>query len=144
MIFGHSSRATKKKALTWIDKKIQNILLGFKERWPLGSRAVWFWWQRRRRGWDDSETWSLDYILAVFILPRLVQFREVKGGYPRGLPGKRWDNILDDMIYGIGYYANQWEASGDDTHKWHWSQIDHKRVDRGLRSFGKYFGHLWW
>jgi hypothetical protein len=35
------------------------------------KRNTKFFWQRCRRGFDDSEAWSLDQSLARVILPRL-------------------------------------------------------------------------
>lgn len=46
----------------------------------LYPRAVWWnikaFFQRRIRGFDDSEVWSLDDTILKFILPRLKRFRE--------------------------------------------------------------------
>lgn len=33
--------------------------------------------QRMERGFDDSETWSLDYTVASFIIPRLERYQEL-------------------------------------------------------------------
>ena len=38
--------------------------------------GVHFFFQRRIRGFDDSELWSLDYTILRFILPRLQRYRE--------------------------------------------------------------------
>ncbi len=90
------------------------------------------WWkvvsffQRRRRGFDDSELWSLDDTILQFILPRLKRFRaKERVGWPgpqaifnidydkyealsdeeqddlsdRSL--EEWDRILDKMIRAI-------------------------------------------
>jgi hypothetical protein len=92
------------------------------------------WWQRRTRGWDDSDTWNLDYTLATMILPRLKRFKELNNGYPHGLTPEKWDEMLDQMIYGM----EQIIENDNET-----KPID-KRALEGLELFGKYFRHLWW
>lgn len=42
-------------------------------------KAVWF---RIRNGWDSSDTWSLQFTISKFILPRLKRFKEVSDGVP--------------------------------------------------------------
>ena len=44
--------------------------------------AIKYWYQRRNRGWDDSETWGLDTTLAFWIVPRLKRLKEVTNGKP--------------------------------------------------------------
>ena len=39
-------------------------------------RPILFWFQRRFRGFDDSETWSLDYTFIKWFYPRLKRFQE--------------------------------------------------------------------
>ena len=34
-------------------------------------RSIKFWLQRRLRGWDDSETWSLDYFYCEYLRDKL-------------------------------------------------------------------------
>ncbi len=47
-------------------------------RWELKA-----FYQRRVRGFDDSELWSLDHTILEFILPRLKRFREkARHGWP--------------------------------------------------------------
>lgn len=40
-------------------------------------RTYRYFWQRRTRGWDDSELWALDVSFARWMLPRLIRIREV-------------------------------------------------------------------
>ncbi len=85
-------------------------------------KAIAFF-QRRLRGFDDSELWSLDDTILRFILPRLKRFRiKARMGWPgpeaifdirhedfQGLPPEEqrdiddrsleeWDQVLDKMI----------------------------------------------
>lgn len=57
-----------------------------------------FWWQRRTRGWDDSETWNLDRSLAELILPRLKRFVELPSGHPCDLTAEEWETALAAMV----------------------------------------------
>lgn len=93
--------------------------------------------QRFRRGWDDSETWSLDYTTACFMLPRLRRFREIRKSYPNGLTSEEWDAILDEMIFAMNYIVrceNEWVS---------YDQDEAERVQKGLELFGEHFRNLW-
>jgi len=50
-------------------------------------RLKWFW-QKRTRGFDDRELWSLEYTIAKYILPRLIAFKEFER---MGIPGTFFD-----------------------------------------------------
>ena len=42
------------------------------------SKRYWkMWYQRRKYGFDESETWSLDYSLSKLIIPRLKMFKKL-------------------------------------------------------------------
>ena len=106
----------------------------FKEK--LSKRSFKFWWQRRTRGWDDSDTWALDGIIAKFVLPRLRRFKEINFGYPNIFTEESWDEAIDDMIYALEICERELVGVVDDA--------DFDRVERGLELFGKYFRALWW
>lgn len=102
-------------------------------------RAIKFWWQRRTRGWDDSETWSLDMTLCKWLLPRLQRFRELSIGYPYPLESQaEWEDVLDKMILAIKLIAEQ-----DENPDWQ-SEVSRDEIERGLDLFRKYFLGLWW
>lgn len=50
--------------------------------WCLGRRQLTFWWQRRTRGFDDSDLWSLDQTILRFTLPRLKALQQRVHGFP--------------------------------------------------------------
>lgn len=105
----------------------------------LFPRSCRHWWQRRIRGWDDSETWSLDYSLGKLILPRLKRFRELNNGYPDKLSEHSWDACIDKMIYAFELISDeefQWNSPPNDP-RW-------KDVEEGLTLFTKYYHNLWW
>lgn len=101
------------------------------------ERAEIYRKQRMERGFDDSETWSLDYTIAKFILPRLKRFKEVTNGYPGGLSEEEWDEILDKMIYAFDLKVN-YDSDFD------WKDGDQKKFDEGIKLFSEWFLHLWW
>ena len=45
-------------------------------------RRIKFFFQRLFRGWDNSETWDLEYSFHKWLLPRLKKFRELTCAYP--------------------------------------------------------------
>jgi hypothetical protein len=105
--------------------------------------------QRKKLGFDDRETWSLDHTIAKFALPRLIRFKEVKCGYPSCFSSsEEWDVILDKMIYALQAIVDEFNgtkntisATGDGI-KGFRKHI--RKEHEGLVLFGKYFGHLWW
>lgn len=91
-------------------------------------------------GFSDSETWSLYSNISMFILPRLIRFKEVNIGYPMNFTPKQWDEILDDIIFAFEWTLIEDEHT-DDMKMW---RLNWKRADKGFKLFGKYFMHLWW
>ncbi len=105
----------------------------------LKDKRWWkFLWQRWTRGWDDSDTWALDGVIAKFTLPRLRRFRQLTFGHPHGLTMDEWEEIIDDMIYALEICEKELDTVvGHDGADWN-------RVNRGLELFGLYFRDLWW
>ena len=82
-----------------------------------------------------QDTWSLDYYIAKFVLPRLKLFKKVERGYPCDLKSiDEWHDILDKMIAAFEILA---------TDEWN-TQDEQKIVDEGLDLFRKYYQDLWW
>lgn len=106
------------------------------------KRSIKFWWQRRTRGWDDSETWNLDVSLAKLILPRLKKFKQIKNGSP-SLDEIRtdddWDIILDKMIIAFNFIQDE-EKFFDVRDE---RKEEYKQTQEGLDLFSKYFMSLW-
>lgn len=103
------------------------------------KRDIRFWWQRRTRGWDDGDTFSLDHSLAKVILPRLKRFQEVRGGHPADMTDDEWEKILSEMVWGFEFFATgkQWEYGPE-------HRAEHERAHAAIELFAKYYGHLWW
>lgn len=108
--------------------------------------------QRITRGWDDSDTWSLDYTIAKFALPRLKRFQELNNGWPDKdfMTFEKWNEAIDKMIWSFEQICNNFDGldmwddtiSKEDNYK-KIKEFDDK-VQEGLNLFGKYFRALWW
>lgn len=77
--------------------------------------------QRKERGFDDSETWSLDITIVKFMLPRLKRLIEIEKKI-----GTNDVNYFKDMEEAIKLMEN----------------YDFDKTD--LMFFFKRFGQLWW
>lgn len=97
-------------------------------------RKIKFFWQRLTRGFDDSETWSLDYPFFKWLLPRLKRFREVVIGYPPEITYEEWMKELDRAIADL-------EIIKDDTG---FGEEYDKAYARFIKWFAKRIRHLWW
>ena len=109
---------------------------------------------------DDFDVWSLDYTLANIIHPALVRLKETKHGYPQlyedGMVTnahwdrqlhfdfidedvetnyliKKWDNILDKMIYSFDCIKKDNNLEIEDWDK----------VQEGLDLFAEHYTSLW-
>ena len=104
------------------------------------KRVLRHWWQRRTRGFDDSETYSLDMTLAQHILPRLKRFKELNFGMPGEFQTlEEWELILDSMIEAFELSANQFERD-----MFFLTDEEKLNLQIGLNNFAKYYRNLWW
>jgi len=92
--------------------------------------------QRITRGWDDSETFSLDYSLGKVIAPRLKRFKEVTMGHPMDMTEQEWANDLDKMIAAF-------EFAGSEK-RWMATNEEYKKHQEGIDLFAEHFFGLWW
>lgn len=106
------------------------------------KRKLKFWWQRRIRGYDDSDIWNLDKTLSEYILPRLKAFVPTSG-YPGILKHTHgdmaeqvWESYLSDMIYAFECNLQEWNYDVN-------SSFDYDRINRGFELFGRYYQFLW-
>lgn len=104
----------------------------------LFKRSFRFFMQRRKRGWDDSDTWSLDHSLAKVILPRLKRFKEVAPMVPADYNSEaEWQADLDKMIAAFEFAASEERWGCYDKEKW-------EEVHEGIELFAKNYFALWW
>jgi len=100
------------------------------------KRYIRYWFQRRIRGWDDSDCWSLDHTIGKFVLPRLKRYKEITNGYPAIFNDiEDWHNILDKMIAGFELISN------DEFYLL--SNENEKIVEEALDLFRQYYRGLW-
>lgn len=92
--------------------------------------------QRRTRGWDDSETWSLDASLAKLILPRLRRFQEVTAGHPSDVTEAEWNETLNKMIDAFAFIGTDEYYDRSDEQD--------ALVQAGLKLFAENYTRLWW
>lgn len=93
--------------------------------------------QRKERGFDDSETWSLTDTICHYIIPRLKRFKEVNNGIPISLSEGEWNDILDQMILSF-------ELITRDNGIRIWNEKESEQVDKGLDLFREWLLGLWW
>ena len=148
-------------ALQWIYNHTINLILDRRSGQKMKIRI------------DKYDTWSMDHTLAPIILPMLKQLKETKHGAPavefKDVPEelmppdaeatkklythgetddnyfKRWDYVLDEMIWAFeqkcrddwmeDFYYNKWDQEGVKAHQ--------ERMSNGFRLFGKYYEALW-
>tara|TARA_A200000113_G_scaffold204972_1_gene200971 strand:- start:101 stop:529 length:429 start_codon:yes stop_codon:yes gene_type:complete len=120
---------------------------------------------------DPWDTWSMDHTLAPIILPMLIQLKKEKHGAPcvdlEDVPEelhptnteewqklyneggetddkffKRWDWVLDEMIYAFDCKANKDDVimRFEDMKE---VKAEQDRISNGFRLFGKYYESLW-
>ena len=114
------------------------------------KRRVKFWWQRRTRGWDDSETWGLYHTLAKMIGPRITRLKELNFGYPCEFSElgneegpKKWDETLDKMILAFKLIEEDKCYYGEPNWKEKEAE-ENRKIEEGLDLFRKYYRNLWW
>lgn len=90
--------------------------------------------QRINRGFDDSETWSLDYTIAEFIIPRLERYNELS------------NKVLerdDQFIEKIDKFLTAMKLSVKDIDD-ELSEQERCQQAEGLEVFPEIFRRLWW
>jgi hypothetical protein len=173
--------------ISWNDQRHQTWLYRF---------LLWIDSKRERKikiQLDPYDTWSMDNTLAIIILPMLKQLQRTKHGshcvddedVPEFLCSttappkqndwdlddnhhKRWDWVLDEMIWAFEQYNTDWESeyySGETdfysiVENSEFLEMNHgpyhtfktnkeglkkhsDRINNGLRLFGKYYRSLW-
>lgn len=111
------------------------------------KRNLKFFWQRRTRGFDDSELWSLDYTCAKLMAPRLRAFIDkacigVPGRMDDSLPfeerEKEWKAILTKIQLSFQRIVDS------DGATYMYSETEQKEIEEGLDLFREWFFNLWY
>jgi hypothetical protein len=121
---------------------------------------------------DEYDTWSMDHTLSMIIHPMLEQLKAEKHGAPHvddeDVPEelrstaapelteeqknyghsddnffKRWDWVLDEMIFAHASQFNDWEDEYYDRKDFDGMRVIQDRIQNGYRLFGKYYQALW-
>jgi hypothetical protein len=104
-------------------------------------RRIKWVFQRLFRGWDDRTLWDLDYHIAVFVLPRLKEFKKIPRSYPAMFhSSKEWDDVLNKMLFAFEHIVDDSYFLEKETSEI--KEIEEK-IQAGLELFGKYFRGLW-
>lgn len=116
--------------------------------------------QRGRRGWADSDVWSVDHYVASILIQMLKKLKETKQGSPIELTEEEWSDKLNQMIEAFEA-ANRviedeyYEEIGDDAEIIRKAskeeleecnrrlEADIKIFEDGMKIFTKYFFGLW-
>jgi len=149
--------------LEWLEDRVQGFYNVF--NWIWFDRRT----QKVKVHIDRWDTWSMDHTLAYIVLPMLKQLKETKHGAPavefKDVPEelhppegqtsklythgktddnyyKRWDWVLDEMIYAFDCKANKDEPYMliEDIEE---IKKEQQRISNGFRLFGKYYESLW-
>ena len=92
--------------------------------------------QRGRRGWADSDAWSLDTYVSRVLSELLIHLRDTTHSYPAGLTEDGWSEILTEMAQGFDRWASRWDNDDDGTEAY-------DDVRRSLHLLRKWFDNLW-
>lgn len=105
-------------------------------------------WQRKTRGFDDTEVWNLDYSISEFVYPRLKEFIRVKKEHDFFQPAsiddyKDWITKLEKMLKAFELIKkdSEWLNVNPTPEE---SAARDKEIHEGLQLFAQYVGHLYW
>jgi hypothetical protein len=99
--------------------------------------------QRARRGWADSDVWSLDSYLTDVITGMISNLRDNAHGYPGNLGGMpEWVDILNEIVDGFEAKRelNESALSWSDPAA---AQRLEAKFERGMELLTKYWSSLW-
>lgn len=112
---------------------VPNICFSLTE--PDDKREEQFIEQRKTRGFDDSETWSLRDSIGQFILPRLKRYREIIDGFI----------VNEDNFYEkIDKAIRAFELLVRDNGALILNEEETKEFNEGLAAYNEIFMGLWW
>ena len=99
------------------------------------KREFQFAKERVKRGFDESETWSLCNTIVCFALPRMKAYRDIVIEVNKD--GKQQANMLDKIIEAFELVKK------DDTLTLH-SEKGQKKYKEGMKLFSENFLRFWW
>ena len=90
--------------------------------------------QRLTRGFDDSETWSLDATIAKFIAPRLERFIEIYKDFVNDTE-TQYVPKMEQALEAFKMYVNDEDL---------YDEENYNKMMEGLKVFAEIFPALWW
>lgn len=117
---------------------VPNICFSLTDGKENDNREERFAKQRLKRGFDDSETWSLSDTIANFSIPRLKRFKKI---YKEKILSSE---EKDQFIKNIDKVIDSFKLITKDNGARMWTEEEEKRVQDGLGIFSKIFLDLWW
>lgn len=109
--------------------------IGFAEGIPATDtrHAVWEE-QFKERGFDDTVTWSLDYSLCQWILPRLKEYEKVAF------------KVIDapDLHKDVKKMIEGFELAADESTYFNGKKEDQEKIQEAFDTFAKVREGLWW
>lgn len=109
----------------------------------LGGICNWVYKKRKRKmkiHIHNFDVWNMDNTLAHIIVPMLKKFKEQSKSHPANISEKKWNDILDQMIWSFEQIIEGLDA--DVVHDLSPAEYT-KRIDDGLKLFAKYYRELW-
>jgi hypothetical protein len=91
--------------------------------------------QRIKRGFDDSETWSLRDTIALFIIPRLERYEEIAKDFLIRNP---------EMVNDFNDFLQAMKLISRDDGICIFTKEEEIQVNKGIDAFPKLFMSLWW
>lgn len=110
---------------------------GCSNKLPFDDEQQSLWMkQRATRGFDDTELWNLDRTIALFILPRLKEYKNKEIGYSSSYENKEsWYTDVEKMI-------DAFELIVSDEFFCNLTYEQEKIIDDGLDLFRKFYFSL--
>ena len=99
---------------------------------------------RINRMLNKREYCNIDYAIAVLILPLLEGFRKANKGYPSYVGSlEKWNKIIDKMIFSFREIAEEYKNKPNTFSEEEAYKKYSKKINRGLKLFGKHYNNLW-
>lgn len=104
-------------------------------------RNIRFFFQRIIRGWDDSETWDLQYAFLKWFYPRIKRYKKVSIAFPADFTAKSWDQFQENLISRLEKAIKDYDLLGEmsfDEEEAHFNEVTEiiKIIFDHLRDFG--------
>ena len=115
-------------------------------------RKVKWFFQRKIRGFDETELWDIQYHLKKWLSKRLEIWLKIgTSGYPSGLTPTKWNNILKELLWWSRDSSLDEDKLYDKKRSKEISKEEYKkqkkkwgkRVLRARGYLGKYVENLW-